>query len=103
MTFLAALVLDYGSDVPYAHFERQRVLLMHAAQIIHELGHVPHGAVRQGLNAHEVPVAGLREPGDSTWPAPVKVSHAPPPCPAVRNRPRGAAGVPAYGAPGVAV
>jgi hypothetical protein len=32
MTLLAALVLDYGSDVPYAHFERQRVLLVHAAE-----------------------------------------------------------------------
>jgi len=24
MTLLAALVLDYGSDVPYAHFARSR-------------------------------------------------------------------------------
>jgi hypothetical protein len=31
MTFLAPLVLDYRSDVPYAHLERQRVLLVHAA------------------------------------------------------------------------
>ena len=36
MTFPAALVLDYGSDVPYAHLERQRVLLVHAAQLVHE-------------------------------------------------------------------
>ena len=30
VTLLAAPVLDCGSDVPYAHLERQRVLRVHA-------------------------------------------------------------------------
>jgi len=73
---LAALVLDYGSDVPYAHLERQRVLLVHATQFVHERGHVPHGLVRQALHAHEIPAASLREAGDHACPDSVKVSHA---------------------------
>jgi aromatic ring-opening dioxygenase LigB subunit len=46
VTLLAALVLDYGSEVPHAYLERQRVLLVHVAQFVHERSHVPHGAVR---------------------------------------------------------
>jgi hypothetical protein len=76
VTLFAALVLDCGSDVPYAYFERQRVLLVHAAQLIHERGHVPHGVVRKALHAHELPVAGLREAGDHACLDSVKVSHA---------------------------
>src|SRR6266536_3716260 len=87
MTFPAALVLDCGSDVPYAHLERQRVTLVHAAQPVHERDHVRHGAVRQPLHAHEFPAASLREAGDRTCPDSVEVSHTHPPCPAVRNRP----------------
>ena len=34
MTLVAALVLDYGSDVPYAHLERQRVLRVHARSLL---------------------------------------------------------------------
>ena len=63
VTLLAAPVLDCGSDVPYAHLERQRVLLVHAAQLVHERGHVPHGTVRQAPHAHEFPAASLREAG----------------------------------------
>src|SRR5690242_1946235 len=73
---LAALVLDCGSDVPYAYLERQRVLLVHAAQLVHERGHVPHGVVRKALHAHELPAAGLREAGDHTCLDSVEVSHA---------------------------
>jgi len=73
--------------VPYAHLERQRVLRVHAAQLVHERDHVLHGAVRQALHAHELPAASLREAGDRTCPDSVKVSHTQPPCPAIRNRP----------------
>src|SRR5689334_16097503 len=59
---LAALVLDCGSDVLYAHLERQRVLLVHAAELVHERGHVPQGVVRKALHAHELPAAGRQEP-----------------------------------------
>src|SRR6266446_6560124 len=89
MSLFAALVLDYGSDVPYAHLERQLVLRVHAAQLAHELDHVLHGAVRQALHAHECPAASLREAGDRPCLDSVKVSHAQPPCSAARNRPRG--------------
>src|SRR5580693_6651228 len=91
MTLIAALVLDHGSDVPYAHLERQRVLRVHAAQPVHELDHVLHGAVRQALHAHEFAAARLREARDRTYLDSVKFSHPQPPCPAVRNRPRGGA------------
>jgi aromatic ring-opening dioxygenase LigB subunit len=64
VTLLAALVLDHGSDVPYAHLERQRVLRVHAAQSVHERAHVLHGAVRQALHAHEFPATSIREAGD---------------------------------------
>src|SRR5580700_9712284 len=91
MPLLAALVLDDRSDVPYAHLERQRVLRVHAAQPVHELDHVLHGAVRQALHAHEFAAARLREARDRTDLDSVKFSHPQPPCPAVRNRPRGGA------------
>src|SRR5580704_13366687 len=67
MPLLAALVLDDRSDVPYAHLERQRVLRVHAAQPVHELDHVLHGAVRQALHAHEFAAARLREARDRTY------------------------------------
>src|SRR6266704_1820028 len=71
--------------------ERQRILRVQAAQLVHERDHVRHGAVRQALHAHECPAASLREAGDRTCLDSVKVSHAQPPCSAVRNRPRGEA------------
>ena len=40
VTLLAAPVLDCGSDVPYTYLERERVLLVHAAQLVHERGRV---------------------------------------------------------------
>src|SRR5215813_14881450 len=93
MTFLAALVLDCGSDVPDAYLERQRVLPVHAAQLVHERDHVPHGTVRQALHAHELSAASLREARDRTCRDSVRVGHTHPPCPAVRNRPRGSAAI----------
>src|SRR5215468_2046634 len=84
MTFLAALVLDCGSDVPDAYLERQRVLPVHAAQLVHERDHVPHGTVRQALHAHELSAASLREARDRTCRDSVRVGHTHPPCPAVR-------------------
>src|SRR5690348_8765292 len=89
MAFLAALVLYDGGDVPDAYFERQRVLLVHAAQLVHEHGHVLHGAVRQAPHAHELPAAGFRIAGDRAWPDPVEVSHAHPPCPCRTEPPLG--------------
>src|SRR6266700_5781757 len=88
MTLLAALILDDGSAVPYAHLERQRVLRVHAAQVAHERDHVLHGAVGQALHAHECPAASLREAGDRPGLDSVKLSHAQPPCSAVRRRER---------------
>src|SRR5580704_4682911 len=86
MTLLAALVLDDRSDVPYADLERQRVLRVHAAQFAHERDHVLHGAAGQALDAHECPAASLREAGDRPGLDSVKLSHAQPPCSAVRRR-----------------
>src|SRR5580700_5275219 len=91
MTLIAALVLDHGSDVPYTHLERQRVLCVHAAQPVHELDHVLHRELRQALHAHEFAAARIREARDRTYLDSVKFSHPQPPCPAVRNRPRGGA------------
>jgi hypothetical protein len=60
--FLPSLILDYGSDVAQAHLERQRVILVHSAQLVHEHGHVPDRVARQVRHAHG-PVAGLGEAG----------------------------------------
>ena len=60
---LGLACLDYRSDMPYAHLERQRVLRLHAAQLAHERDHVPHRAVRQARHVDEYPAASLREAG----------------------------------------
>src|SRR5262249_9613899 len=93
MPFLAALVLECGSSVTAAYRERQRAWPVHAAQVVHERDHVPHGKVRQALHAHELSAASLREARDRTCRDSVKVGHTHPPCPAVRNRPRGSAAI----------
>jgi hypothetical protein len=64
MTLLAAMVLDYGRDVPDAYLERQRALLVHAAQLARERDHVRRRAAGQAhRHRDEFPAAGLREAG----------------------------------------
>src|SRR5215813_4753439 len=71
-----ALVFYGGSDVPHAYLEREGVIVVHAAQPLHERRHVPHGAVGQGLNGHERAVADLGEAGNRARLHPGKVTHA---------------------------
>ena len=59
----ASLILDYGSDVAQAHLERQRVILVHSAQLVHEHGHVPDRMARQVRHAHGPAAPGLGEAG----------------------------------------
>src|SRR5580693_9401182 len=74
-----ALVLDHRGDVPDAYLERERIGLVHAAQLLHEAEHVLHGLLREALHADEPPVAGLGETGHATRFHAVKVTHDRPP------------------------
>jgi len=74
--FLPALILDHGSDVAQAHLERQRVILVHSAELVHEHGHVPDRMARQVRHAHEPAGAGLGKAGDRTGLDSVKITHA---------------------------
>src|SRR4029077_1026518 len=74
-----ALVLDHRGDVSDAHLERERIGLVHAAQLLHEAEHVLHGLLREALHADEPPVAGLGKTGHATRFHSVEVTHDRPP------------------------
>jgi hypothetical protein len=67
--------------MPDAYLERERVGIMHATQLLHEVDHVPHGLLRQLPYAHEPAGAGLGESGHGTGLDSVKVTQGRPPFP----------------------
>jgi hypothetical protein len=74
--FAPALVFDGGSDMPHAHFERERVILVHSAQLLHVCRHVRHRAAGQALHTDELSASGLGEAGNRARFNPVKLTHA---------------------------
>ncbi len=79
LSLFPTLILDHRGDVPDAHFKRERVDIMHAAQLVHEVEHVPHRVMRQPPDAHELADARLSETRDGTRLNPIEVAHDPPP------------------------
>ena len=59
----ASLILDYGSDVAQAHLERQRVILVHSAQLVHEHGHVPDRMAGRSVTLMNLPPPVSAKPG----------------------------------------
>jgi hypothetical protein len=70
--FAPALVFDGESDMPHADFEREGVILVHSAQLLHERHHVRHRAAGQALHTDELSASGLGEAGNRARFNPVK-------------------------------
>src|SRR6185437_6080821 len=77
---------DHRGNVPDAYLECERIGLVHAAQFLHEVEHVPHGLLRQLPYAHEPAGAGIGETRHGTRLDSVKVTHGRPPFPPTMSR-----------------
>src|SRR6185437_150271 len=86
LSLFSALILDHRGDVPDTYFKRERVDIVHAAQLLHEVEHVPHSVIRQPSHAHELARARLGETRHGPRLNPVKVAHDPPPIRAARHK-----------------
>src|ERR1700749_1978152 len=61
--------------MPDAHFERERIGLVHVLELFHELEHVLHGDLRQAPYIHELTGTGFGEAWDGTGSDPVEITH----------------------------
>jgi hypothetical protein len=64
--------------MPHAHFEREGIILVHSAQLLHERNHVRHRTAGQALYTDELSASGLGEAGNRARFNPVKITHAHP-------------------------
>jgi hypothetical protein len=61
--------------MPDTYLKGKLVFPAHAAKLVHEVEHCPHGFLRQAFHAHEPSDPDFSEAGYGAWPNSVEITH----------------------------